>query len=426
LTKLYENQILTSTPNFRSTWLCFLIYNLKKIDFFLIFCIVKRINKISNFTTEINPSIMRILKYLFLLLLLSLVALSIFIATQKGVFIVEKSTIINSEKSLLYSYVNDLKNWKDWNSLSVEDSLMNITYSNNTIGKGSFCNWDGKEGSGELKTINTKENDSILQTMSFNGNSADIAISFKDTLGKTKVTWKATGRMSFLFKVKTIFDGGASRIFGSIFEKSLANLDKRLDYEINTYNVTVNGVVKKLETYYLAQTFTSAFSNVGKNSGIVFSKITTFCNNNNITVNGKPFVIYHTYDTTNKLTKMSICIPIKESIFITEGSEISSDTLKSFEAVKTTLTGDYSHTSKALSKTIDYFKKNNLKSDPTFSRLEVYSIGKNEINNPSKWKTEIYFPTRQKMVYAKPAVVPVTTDEIVPKAVEEKEIPSEF
>ncbi|WP_310558329.1 GyrI-like domain-containing protein [Flavobacterium sp.] len=369
---------------------------------------------------------MRILKYLFLLLLLSLVALSIFIATQKGVFTVEKSKIINSPRSSVFSYASDLKNWKDWNSLAVEDSLINITYSNKTIGAGSFCNWDGKEGSGELKITNTKENDSILQTMSFNGNSADIVIGFKDTLGKTKVTWKAKGRMSFLFKVKTIFDGGANRIFGDIFEKSLANLDKKLDYEINTYNVNVNGVVKKLEAFYLAQTFTSEFSNVGKNSGIVFSKITTFCTNNNITVNGKPFVIYHTYDTTNKLTKISICIPIKKSIFITEGSEISSDTLKSFDAVKATLTGDYSHRDKALNKTLEFLKKNNLKTDPSFSHLEVYSIGKNEINNPSKCKTEIYFPTRPKVVYKNPVVIPAKTVEVTPKVIEEKEIPSEF
>ncbi|TRX16222.1 SRPBCC family protein [Flavobacterium franklandianum] len=369
---------------------------------------------------------MRIIKYLFLLLLLSLVALSIFIATQKGVFTVERSMIINSQRSLVFNYANDLKNWKDWNSLAVEDSLMNITYSNNTIGKGGFCSWDGKEGSGELKTINTKENDSILQTMSFNGNSADVSMSFKDTLGKTKITWKAKGRMSFLFKVKTIFDGGANKIFGRIFEKSLNHLDKRLDYEINTYNVTVNGVVKKLEAFYLAQTFTSEFSKVAKNSAIVFSKITTFCNNNDITIKGKPFAIYHTYDTTNKLTKISICIPIKNPIFITEGSEISSDTLRSFEAVKTTLTGHYSHTSKAINKTLEYLKTNNLRTDPTFSHLEIYTIGKNEINTPSKWKTEIYYPTIPKPVYKPAVAIPTTTEEMVPKAQEEKEIPSEF
>ena len=367
---------------------------------------------------------MRIIKYLFLLFLLSLVALSIFIATQKGEFTVERSKIINSTRTIVFGYANDLNNWKDWNSLAVEDSNINITYSNNTKGKGSFINWDGKEGSGELKTISTKENDIIIQTINFNGNTADIAITFKDTLGKTKVTWNAKGRMSFLMKVKTIFVGGSNTIFGSIFEKSLNNLDKKLDYEINTYNVTINGVVKKLEAFYLAQTFTSEFSKVGKNSEIVFSKITTFCNDNNVTIKGKPFIIYHTYDTANKLTKISICIPIKDAIFITEGSEILSDTLKSFEAIKTTLTGDYSHTSKAIDKTLDYFKKNNLRKDPTFSRLEIYTIGKNEINNPSKWKTEIYFPTRQKPIYKQPAVTPITTEEVVPE--EEKEVPSEF
>ncbi|MBX9808166.1 MAG: transcriptional regulator [Flavobacteriaceae bacterium] len=369
---------------------------------------------------------MRIIKYLFLLLLLSLVALSIFIATQKGSFTVERSKIINSPKSPLFNYVNDYKNWGDWNSLAVEDSLINITLSQNTVGKGSTCSWQGKDGDGDLQTINEKETDSIFQTMNFKGNSADVSMSFKDTLGGTKVTWKAKGKMSFLFKVRSVFNGGAEKILGSMFEKSLINLDKKLDYEINTYSVKVNGLVNMPETFYLAQTFTSKFSNVAKNSGIVFSKITNFCKKNNITISGKPFVIYHTYDTTNEVTKLSICIPIKNQIFLMEGSDISSRTLKSFQAVKTTLTGDYSHTSKALDKAQEYLKTNYLSADPVFSHIEIYTIGKNEINNPSKWNTEIYYPIRQKAV-AKPTVIaPESTTEVVPKAKEEKEIPSEF
>jgi len=391
---------------------------------------------------------MRIVKYLFLLFLLSLVALSIFIATQKGEFRVKKSMIINSQKSTAFSYANELKNWEDWYSLAVEDSLLNIKYSNKTVGRGSFCSWEGKEGYGDLKIINLKENDNILQKINFNGNSADVLMVFKDTLGKTKVTLNAKGKMNFTSKIWTLFYD-IDHSIGFIFEKSLTNLDKKLDYEINTYNVNINGVVKKLEAFYLAQKFTSKFSNIGKNSRIVFSKITTFCNENNIKVNGKPFVIYHTYDTINKQSKISVCIPITTPIFISQGSEILSDTLKSFEAVKTTLRGDYTHTIKALKKTSEYFKKNNLKLDSKFSHLEVYSIGKNEINSPSKWKTEIYFPLRPKIVYKKPAlntvttektvpkpiqemvnkkpaVNPVTTEKTVPKPIQEKEIPSEF
>ena len=152
---------------------------------------------------------MRILKYLFLLLLLSIVALSIFVATQKGNFSVQRSKIINSPKSFLYNYVNDYKNWQDWNSMAVEDSLIKINLSQNTIGNGSTLSWEAESGDGDIQTTNTKENDSIFQKMNFNGNSADVVMSFKDTLGKTKVTWKAKGKMGFLFKVLTAFNGGA-------------------------------------------------------------------------------------------------------------------------------------------------------------------------------------------------------------------------
>lgn len=386
----------------------------------------KPINKISNFTTETKSFDMRILKYLFFLLLLSLVSLSIFVATQKGNFTVEKTKIINSPKSSVFNYVNDFKNWKDWNSLAVEDTQIDITLSQNTIGNGSSCSWDGTQGDGDLQTINVKENDSIVQTMNFNGNSANVSMSFKDTLGGTKITWKAQGKMGFLFKVLTAFNGGASKVFGNIFEKSLNNLDKRLDYEINTYSIKENGVVKKLETFYLAQTFTSEFSKVAKNSKIVISKITAFCKNNNIAINGKPFVIYHTYNTTNELTKISICIPIKKQIFLVEGSDISSEKLKLFEAVKITLTGDYSHTNKALDKAQEYLRKNHLNVDSSFTRLEIYSIGKNEINNPSKWITEIYFPIRPKVIVKPVETIPQAAEDSEPKPDVGKEIPSEF
>lgn len=369
---------------------------------------------------------MRILKYLFLLLLLSLVALSIFVATQKGVFTIERSKIINSPKSSIYSYVNDTKNWREWNSLAVEDSLIKITASQNTIGIGSSLVWSGKEGNGDLQTINLKENDSIIQKMNFNGNSANVSIHFKDTLGKTKVSWKAKGEMGFLFKVLTVFNGGAGKMFGLLFEKSLDNLDKKLDYEINTYTVKVDGLVRQPQTFYLAQTFNSDFSKVNKNSEIVFSKLTNFCQKNNITISGKPFIIYHIYDTIKEVTKLSICIPIKDSIHISEGSDISSKTLPGYQAVKTTLTGDYSHNKKALLKGKQYFNAKHFIPDAAFSHLEVYMIGRNEIKNPSKWTTEIYYPIRQKAAVKPIVIAPAAPRIVVPRPKTEKEIPTGF
>ncbi|MFI0490761.1 transcriptional regulator [Flavobacterium sp.] len=394
---------------------------------------------------------MRILKYLFLLFLLSLVALTIFVATQKGDYTVERSKIINSPRPLVFNYVNDTKNWVAWNSWAVEDAGIKVTNSPNTIGNGSFYSWEGKEGSGNVQTISIKENDNIVQKMNYNGNDSDVYIHFKDTVGGTKVTWKTIGKMSFSYKILTAFNSNLKSVISIMFEKSLANLDKKLNYEVNTFSAKVNGLVNVQKSFYLAQTFTSEISKVDKNSGIVFPKIISYCKKNNISINGKPFIIHHTYDTINKLTKISICIPIRDSIANVAQNSISLNKIEAYQALKTTLTGDYIHKKKALVKAKEYFTANFLNANDTFSFIEIYTNGTIETKNPSKWITEIYIPVRPKVVYKKPLAIEPNIEEhpseiitpikvtptktittktiptkVAPVSKPEKEIPSEF
>ena len=351
---------------------------------------------------------MKILKYIVLLLLLSFVSFSVFIATQKGNFTIEKSKIIHTSKSNLYNYVNDYQNWGDFMAFMVEDATIRIHFSKTTIGKGAKSTWEGTEGKGTVQTFSVKENDSITQKMDLDGSKFNTTWVFKDTLGGTKVTLKSKGEMSFSYKIYTALNGGANRIIGSLFEKSLANLDKSLDYEINTYSIKEDGIVTKLSTPYLKQSFTSKISSVIKNTRIVFPKIIDFCKQNKIELNGKPFVIYHTYDEKSGLAKISICIPIKEAIMTSDGSDIMSDQLEAFPAIKATLKGDYSHTGEALKKSKAYINQKVITPDSRFSHLEVYTISKSDIKNPSKWKTEIYFPIKPKK--ATPKIVPATEE----------------
>lgn len=352
---------------------------------------------------------MKILKYLFLLLLLSLVALSIFVATQKGDFTVERSKIINSPKSAVFNYVNDYKNWKDFGSWTTEDPEMKINYPQKTIGKDGSYSWEGKEGNGNMKTIFVKENDSIAQNMNYKGTPSNVFWSFKDTVGGTKVTLKTTGKMSFLFKIYTAFNGGVDKVIGGMYEQTLANLDKTLDYEINTYSIKVDGLVKKTQTFYLYQTFTSEISKVIKNFRIVTPKIITFCEKNNLPLAGKPFVIYHTYDLVNGLTKISIGVPIKNQIYTSEGSDLLTGKLEAYDAVKTTLTGDYSHIMQALDNAKAYRNAKQIVADPSLSHIEVYTIGKTETKSPSKWVTEIYYPTKPTLLPNPRNAVPIKT-----------------
>ncbi len=348
---------------------------------------------------------MKILKYIFLLLLLSFVSFSVFIATQKGFFSIERSKIIHTSKANLYNYVNDYQNWGDFMAFMGEDASLKLNYSKTTIGKGAKFSWEDNEGNGTVQTFSVKENDSITQKMDLDGSKFTTTWIFKDTLGGTKVTLKSNGETSFSYKIYTALNGGANRIIGSLFERSLVNLDRSLDYEINTYTIKVNGLVQKTGTPYLKQSFTSKISSVVKNSRIVFPKIIAFCEENNIELNGKPFIIYHTYNEKSGLTRISLCVPIKEAIMTSDGSDILADKLDSFQAIKTTLNGDYSHINKALTKSKSFINQKVITPDSKFSHLEVYSISKLDIKNPSKWKTEMYFPVKPKNTA--PKVVPI-------------------
>lgn len=357
---------------------------------------------------------MRILKYIFLLLLLSLVSLTVFVATQKGDFTVERSKVIKTQRAPLFNFVNDYRNWADFGSWVVEDPTMQFVFPQNTSGLNASFSWKGNDGSGDMKTIAVTDTQSITQKMNFDGSLADVSWVFKDTLGGTKVTWKSKGTMSFLFKIYSALNGGADKVIGTMYEKSLANLDKILVYETNTFDIKVDGVVKKPETFYISQSFTSEISKITKNVRVVAPKLISFCEANGIEINGKPFVLYHTYDTTNGLAKISICLPIKKEIFTSAGSDISTGKLEPFEAVKTTLKGDYSHTKQAIEKAKAYINNQKLFPDLNWSHLEIYSVSKSEIPNPSKWVTEIYYPVKPKVVPVETPVVHTPRTETTP------------
>jgi hypothetical protein len=378
---------------------------------------------------------MRILKYIFLLLLLSLFALTVFVATQKGDFTVERSKIIKSTRYSLYNYVNDYRNWEDFASWTKENKQIKITYPNKTVGAGSSYSWESEEENGTIKTQSVKENDSIVQKMDYNGTVSDVFWSFKDTTGGVKVTWKSKGKMSFALKIYSAMHGGVDNIIGTIYEKSLINLDKNLVSEVKTFTVTVDGIRRKLPTFYLHQTFNCDNSKINKNVGKVIPKILDFCKTNKIAITGKPFVLYNTYDTINDLANITIGIPIKSEIVTGIGSDILSGKMEAFPCVKSTLTGDYENYYKVVEKTEKYFKTNDLTHDVKFSHLEIYTIGKTEEKNASKWVTTFYYPTMPKVIAPpkvyKPKVKKATTTDSLEKPIEKPtekptEIPSEF
>lgn len=81
---------------------------------------------------------------------------------------------------------------------------------------------------------------------------------------------------------------------------------------------------------------------------------------------------------------------------------MQSGQLPAYSALKTTLTGDYSHSQKVWKKGYEYLMKNKLERNTTLQIIEVYTKNSLDVKAPSKWITETYIPIVAKTVAPKP------------------------
>ncbi len=337
---------------------------------------------------------MKILKYIFLLLILLSVGGSVFIATQKSDFTSVKSILIKTPKTAVYNYLNDNKNYKDWyvfDSKSIE-----LQYSKNTSGAGSYFSWSGSEGEGKTTIYFTKENDSIVQKTDLDGALSETVWKLKDTIGGTKVTCISKGEMSFSNKLHSFINGGVKKVIGRKLELSLKNLNRSLDYELNKYSIASNGVVYKKGCYYLKHTINTKLSRLNYNVKILIPYLINFSNQNQIVISGKPFVIYNSIDKNKEKTNISVCLPIKRRIFTSSGSDIICAELHGYNSFKTTLYGDYSHRKTAWKKAEDFIIKNRESADKSIPLLEVYNKSSIDDLSPSQWQTTFYTAVQPK------------------------------
>jgi hypothetical protein len=337
---------------------------------------------------------MKILKYIFLLLILLSVGGSVFIATQKSDFTSVKSILIKTPKTAVYNYLNDNKNYKDWYVFDSES--IELQYSKNTSGAGSYFSWSGSEGEGKTTIYFTKENDSIVQKTDLDGALSETVWKLKDTIGGTKVTCISKGEMSFSNKLHSFINGGVNKVIGRKLELSLKNLNRSLDYELNTYSIASNGVVYKKGCYYLKHTINTKLSRLNYNVKILIPYLINFSNQNQIVISGKPFVIYNSIDKNKEKTNISVCLPIKRRIFTSSGSDIICAELHGYNSFKTTLYGDYSHRKTAWKKAEDFIIKNRESADKSIPLLEVYNKSSIDDLSPSQWQTTFYTAVQPK------------------------------
>lgn len=354
---------------------------------------------------------MKIVKYIFLLLLLAAVALTVFVATQAGSYDIKEEKVINIPRASLFNYINDYSNWNNINILTDTDTTTVYTFSDTTSGPGAYAYWKTGENEGEIKTLKIKDLDSIVQSSATGTNTSKIYWTFKDTLNSTKVSVRLKGNLSFTEKAYTLLNGGTEEQIESALQNGLQKLKTFLTNEINNYSVAIKGKAVKKDAYYIGYPTTSSINGINQRVATVIPRLLSFVKANNMGKNGVPFVVYDKYDRLNNSAAYTICIPLKEEIFTAPGSEFVGGELKSFTALKTTLNGDYSHLKEAWNKAYSHIAEKQMELNTTGQYVEVYSVNMQQTRQPSKWVTDIYFPIGKPVDTL--AIPPIVTEPLV-------------
>ncbi|QYJ68137.1 GyrI-like domain-containing protein [Flavobacterium litorale] len=348
---------------------------------------------------------MKIAKYIFLLLFLTGIAFTVFVATQDGNYSVKEDKIIDAPKIVVYNYVNDYSNWEDINILTDTSTVYTLT-SAETSGKGTTASWKSNTAEGKLQTVATTQ-DNIKQYAYTENEKQEITWTFKDTLDKTKVSINIKGKLSFTEKAYAVLQGGIKNEISGELQNGLNGINHTITEQINHYTITVIGKTERAATNYIGKVMVGNVSTIPDTRNDIVTRLSDFIEDNNLTPNGKPFILYNRYKFDTDTISYTIAIPIIEDIINEEGSEFVSGTLVASSVLKTTLNGNHSQLEKAWRAAKKYTAEKELKIDRTRTYMEVYRRGKKKSRNPSSWITDIYFPiATQPDVIDKPKYVP--------------------
>lgn len=360
---------------------------------------------------------MKIIKYFLLLLVLSLVALFVYIATQNGAYSVTRSLFVNAPQSSVYNYVNNLKSWEDWGPWEGLDTN-NITYDAVVKGDSAGLNWKGSHEHGTLKTLKAFPKDSLSQSLTLDKNASMLGWKFKKDSNGTMVTWSIKGEMNILMKITYFFTGGAETILGEKLDRGLSNIKNYFTKELSEFTVDTKGLVVQGETYYIVEKATATNDDLAEEMARIAQSLIDFAKDNSLTQKGKPFAIIERNSSADTVS-FSMCVPIAEEIFTTEDSQVQGRKQESFVSFNTVLKGDYSHLKSALIDTRKAMENASQTENLAKNIILVFEKSILETRKPSEWITNIYMPLDDKA----PATAATRYNNTRPRAAAEAEVP---
>ena len=347
---------------------------------------------------------MKILKYLFFLLLIFIIAGAIYIATKDGEYHIEETSIINAPVSVVFNEVNNLTNWEGWGPWNKETDDIILKYNLTTQGEGGNFSWKSdKLGDGSITTVKVKQNESIEQEVNFKMSMAEsqgeMYWHFDEVEEGTRVTTGFQGSQSFMEKLAFFLnERSVPETMRPRIQRSHERLNAAILKKMSVYSINVDGVTTHGGGFYMYSTTATKISQVPTRMQKMLTELKLYMETNNITQQGYPFVLYNNWDEQNNSAIYSTGIFTPSLVITPADSDILNGMMPVQQVVKTTLKGDLQNLKEAWDTAYQYLADNNLQADEESQPFEVYKTDPATTLNPANWVTEIFIPIRSNVV----------------------------
>ncbi len=344
---------------------------------------------------------MKIVKYLFFLLLLVIIGGAVYVATIDGDYQVEESRVIDAPDELLFSTINEYKTWDKWGPWMDESDDFIMEYPEKTSGEGASYSWKSEtQGDGRMETKKVSPFSSIDQGITFitpmGESKSDVYWKFEKIEGKkTKVTWGMKGTQSFMEKAFWVTqDSTLSQMIKPMYSRGLEKLDAFVNEKMKKYAVHVDGITEHGGGFYMYSATASSIAIIPEKMAQMLPAVSTYMKQNNLPQTGMPFTLYNEYNEEQGTAIFSTAIPTRDKVVTPKESSILCDFLPRQKVVKTTLNGDYVNLKEAWEAGYKYIEDNNLEPNTDAAPFEVYRVDPELQPNPAEWITEIYIPIK--------------------------------
>ncbi len=342
---------------------------------------------------------MKIIKYLFFLLLLVFIGGALYFATKDGNFQIEKSEIIEAPVPVVFKKVNDYQTWENWGPWKKNDSTMVFNFPEKTSGEGASASWNGKDWDGSIKTTEVIPNQSIKQLINFQTpagyRDANVYWRFEKVNEGTKVIWGMQGEHGLMDKAyQSIFKVDFDTDIRNMLTEGLSGLQETVEKELQEYNINVDGVTQYGGGYYMYSTTAASLEAIPQKVNQLMPSVINYMEQNNITRAGRPMTIYNAYNQTSNTTIISCAIPTTTRVIVPDNSNVLSGFMPAQTVIKTTLKGNYKNLNEAIAQGMQYVTDNGYIIPDDSRMFAIYVNDPKEVPNPAEWLTEIFIPIR--------------------------------